>query len=68
MSTKVGPLNQHDFLHPHYGQADCCLCKAEYRITRLKEILTKFCEVMKKQENLPPEITKLVDEHFWELV
>ena len=36
MATKIGPLNQHEYLHPHYGVHDCCLCKAEERIKDLE--------------------------------
>ena len=72
MSTKVDPLNQHDLLHPHYGQADCCLCKAEGQVSELKEkvrTLKEFCEKLTKSSYpLEPEIQKLINERFWELI
>ena len=65
MSTKIGPLNQHQFLHPHYGPDNCCLCKAEEKVKILKE----FCEKLTKNSHPPDkEIQKLVDEHFWRLM
>jgi len=41
MSAKIGPLNQHEYLHPHYGAHDCCLCKAEERIRQLESELKR---------------------------
>jgi len=38
-------------------------------ITETKEeILIKFLEVIQNQEQLKPEIIKMVDEFFWELI
>ena len=65
MSTKQGPLNQHEYLHPHYGQDNCCLCKAEEENRQLKLILLKFGKLIKQQHALDSEIVKLVDD--WDL-
>lgn len=37
MSVKALMPNQHDYLHPFYGEDNCCLCKAEARIKELEE-------------------------------
>lgn len=68
MATKQGPLNQHEYLHPYYGIHNCCLCKEEAKVAKYKAVLRTLDELLKKQENLDPKITKLVDETFWELV
>lgn len=41
MSTKIGPINQHQYLHPQYGKDDCCLCKSEERIKQLEQELSE---------------------------
>lgn len=68
MATKIGPLNQHEVLHNHYGPHDCCLCTAEARIQQYKNTLRNFCTLLKEQKNLDPEIVKLVDEQLWNIV
>ena len=67
MATKQ-PYNQHDYLHPHYGPGNCCLCKEEERVRRLKDAFRTLAAKLKDQKDLDPEISKLVDEHFWELI
>ncbi len=37
MSAKTLLPNQHNYLHPFYGQENCCLCKAEFRIRDLEK-------------------------------
>ena len=39
--------NQHDYLHPFYGEQNCCLCKAESRIKELEE---KVAELEKQNK------------------
>ena len=51
MSAKMGPLNQHDYLHPFYGEDNCCLCKAE---SRIQELERKVAELTEKLSSRPP--------------
>ena len=67
MATKQAPLNQHIILHQHYPD-NCCLCREEDRVSKLKSALRTLTELIQKQENLDPEIRALVDAHFWDLI
>jgi uncharacterized coiled-coil protein SlyX len=40
MATKIAPVNQHEILHQHYLENNCCLCKAEARIKELEQQLS----------------------------
>jgi len=44
MTAKVLLPNQHLLLHAYYEPPDCCLCKLEAEIQRLKEEIRKLEE------------------------
>ena len=72
MATKIGPLNQHEYLHPNYGKEDCCLCKSEIEVKDLKSkvtVLKEFCKrLSSSQYPLEPEIQELINKKFWEIL
>lgn len=74
MATKIGPTNQHEVLHKHYGPEDCCLCRAEQKVEELEKELrglrmsileSKYVD-MTPNEELPERIlSAYIDRGSW---